>query len=325
MNSSKVKFGVGLPTDVGDFESMAAFAQLAEKLGFDSVWASDQVYFRYETLTSLSAIAARTRKVKLGTAVIDPNRRNPATLAHMISTLDIISKGRVILGIGKGAGNEECYGFPVERPVSRMREIIQIIKKFWTQPKVMYSGVFYEFRNASLCSKPYQNPHPPIWIGAFGSRMLKIDAELGDGHITQILSPKMYKEDLSKIDTYAKKIGRDPTEIQKAFVAPMAISTKSDDALKLISPLARRILALRAGPPRRLAERLGYKSIWTKPEDVPVEAIDQTYIYGTYEECISKIEKYIDVGARHFVALPILPSTIKSLKFFAKTVMGYFK
>ncbi|MFQ6075442.1 MAG: LLM class flavin-dependent oxidoreductase, partial [Candidatus Bathyarchaeia archaeon] len=179
MRGSEIRFGVSLPF-YGDFNSLMDYALTAEEAGYDSIWMPDHVFFPHEMLTTLAAMAVKTERLRLGTSVIDPNRRNPALIAHMATTLDIISGGRLIMGVGRGVWNEASYGYRLDKPVSRMRETVEVVKRFWTEPKVDHKGEFFTYEGASIGSKPLQKPHPPIWIAGFGPRMLKIAGELGD-------------------------------------------------------------------------------------------------------------------------------------------------
>ena len=326
MELSKPRFGVGLfDRSLSTPEAIVNFALTAEKFGFDSVWMPDHAFFPFEALTTLTAVAVKTRNVKVGTCVIDLNRRHPATLAQSTSTIDIISGGRFILGVGKGVKNEPTYGVRVYEQVSRMLEILKITKMFWTDPVVNYRGSFYTFENASIGTRPLQKPHPPVWVAAFGPRMIKIAAEIGDGFITQNMSPEMYQEKLNQLRETAKKAGRDRKEITAVFSAPMSISLEREAALMQIEPWARDFLSRYAKPPWSFAEKLGYRTQWTKPEEVPIEAIDRCYIFGTPDECVSKVDKYLKAGVEYFICLPLLPATTDSLKLFSKKVIEYFK
>lgn len=329
MGSSRVKFGTCLfqwrgtfPLD-SDFSSMVRFAAMAEEMGFDSVCVPDQALFPFEPLTTLAAVAMRTDKAKLITCVIDPNRRNPATLAQITSTLDIVSGGRFIFGVGKGVGNDEVYGFHLSKPVRRMLESIQVIKKLWIESKVSFAGDFYRFENASISPKPLQKPHPPIWVAAFGPRMMRIAAQHGDGFISQNLPPELYGRKLNEVLNLAKRVGRDPKKIVGVFAAPISISSDYSTAFRSIEPFARSFL-LRNVWTSYLAEYLGFRLPWTKLEDVPVEAIERCYIFGTPNDCISKIERYIKEGVTYFISLPILPFGENSLRLFADKVLPHF-
>jgi len=138
-----VKFGVMVK--LGPYEQMAKHAMLAESLEFDSVWVPDHLvledYRRLcpEAWCILSALATRTRRVTLGTSVTDPYRRHPAVLAQTVATLDLISGGRTILGLGAGeAMNTDPYGIPRDMRITRMRETVEILRRLWTGEIIDY-------------------------------------------------------------------------------------------------------------------------------------------------------------------------------------------
>jgi len=299
-------------------------ARLAEKLGYDSIWIPDHAHFPLEALVTLTAAARETKEVNLGTGVIDLNRRSLAAFAHAAATLDRVSGGRLILGVGKGTWNEKTYDSLIEKPVSRTKEIIELLRKFWTMDEVDFSGEFFTFKKASIGTKPLQKPHPPIWIAAFGPRMMKITATLGDGFIAQNTSPDIFREDFQRVGEVASQCGRDITRIEPVFVAPVAISKDRRRAELLIGPIARSFLVRRAGPPWNYARRLGYSAPWTGPEQVPLEAIERCFVFGTPRDCLKKIEEYERSGVRYFVALPVMPTGQESIKLFAEEVLSSF-
>jgi phthiodiolone/phenolphthiodiolone dimycocerosates ketoreductase len=308
-----------------EFNTIFNFALKAEEVGFDLITVADHIFIPYEALTVLSAIALKTKEIKIGTTVIDSNRRSPAVLAQVTATLDQISGGRFILGIGRGVFNESTFDFPIKKPISRMFEIIEVVKKFWIEEKVNYKGSFFDFKDASIGAKPVQKPNPPVYIGGFGPKMLKITGKLGDGFITQNLSPEIYERDFSIVKKSAKKFSKDPEKITAIFAAPFAVASKYDDALRYVERGGRRSIFNHSGPPYNYAKFLGYEKLWEKPEDVPLEVIDKCYIFGTPDDCINKIEKYIDKGVTYFIAVPLYPIGLEGLDYFAKNVITCFK
>jgi alkanesulfonate monooxygenase SsuD/methylene tetrahydromethanopterin reductase-like flavin-dependent oxidoreductase (luciferase family) len=322
----EIKFGVNLPTVITSseegFNELLSYALKAERMGFDLVTTADHVFIPYESLSLLTAIAMKTRRIKLGTTVIDSNRRSPAVLAHITATLDRISGGRFILGMGRGVWNEASYGFEIKKPIKRMREIIIILKKFWTEDKVNYSGSFFKFKDASIAGKPVQKPHPPIWIAGFGPEMLKMAGELGDGFITQNISPELYERDLEFVRNSAKRSGRDPQKITSVFCAPMSVASCYEDALKDVEKTIRGSLFRHGGPPWNWASFFGYEKPWERPEDIPLEIVDKCGIFGTPDDCIEKIEKYISKGVSWFISQGL---SQPNLQFFAEKVITYFR
>jgi len=322
-----VNFGV----DIGpffkiknSFSSIKKVAVEIEKLGFDSVWIPDH---EVDPLATLSFIAANTRKIKLGTCVLIPDHRHPVLLAREISALDNLSEGRFILGLGAGEG-KEMFGTPLNRPVARMLETIKVLKETWKHPKVTYHGDFWKIKDYSLELKPLQKPHPPIWIGASGPRMLRIAAKYGDGCFGPQLIPKRYEEWLSKLRDNAENVGRNPDEIIPAHLPFTSISQDHDTALGWLEPHVKWFLLWASQPPSLLSQTLGYKEKWEKEEDVPREAVEKCFIVGTPEECVENMKKFVYSGVRYFVLAIRAPdekSYFKSLKLYAREVLPHFK
>lgn len=193
----KIRFGAILPLNQVNFTNLKSEALECEKLGFHAIWLSDHFFPfplygassmpRLECWTSLSGLASVTKKLRLGTLVLCNSYREPSVLAKMASTLDNISNGRLEFGIGAGWFEAEyrAYGIPFENApvrISRLREGIQVIKKMWTEENPRFEGKYYTIRDAFCNPKPVQEPHPPIWIGGSGEKLLlRVVAEFADG------------------------------------------------------------------------------------------------------------------------------------------------
>lgn len=321
-----INFGLGLPwTRDVNLDTVLSYSLEAEKLGYDSIWIADHWFIPLEALTTLTALAMKTDMVRLGTSVIDGNRRTPAMLAHTTATLDNISGGRLILGISSGIWNEKTFGFPLKRKVSRFREVVEVLKKFWTEDEIEYHGKFFDYEGATIVAKPLQKPHPPIWINGFGPRMKRIAGELADGFITQHCSPEIFQEEYEIVKNGAKEAGRDPKKLEAVFAAPFSITETYEGAFRYVREGGRRTLFSHGGPPHNYALRMGYEAVWEKPEDVPDDAIDKCFIFGTPEDCITKIKKFSDSGINYFIPLPLYPQGLESLKLFSEGVISYFK
>ncbi|HEX9667746.1 MAG TPA: LLM class F420-dependent oxidoreductase [Thermodesulfobacteriota bacterium] len=215
-----MRFGIALP-NFGKYaqkESILAIAKSAEDLGFDSLWVSDHIVIPeshkgfgdvfYEPLTTLSFVAAKTRVIQLGTSVIILPYRNPIVLAKMISTLDVLSGGRVILGVGVGWLKEEfdalrvCY----EERGSITDEYIYVLKNLWSNEEPGYRGKYYNFSNIKFFPKPIQKPHPPIWIGGNGLAALRRAITLGNGWHPVGLTPSEIEEKTGALGELQTKI-----------------------------------------------------------------------------------------------------------------------
>src|SRR5881397_106149 len=182
-----VEFGVLIPTREvvmsGRPETgpLLAMAERAEAAGFDSVWIGDSLTARprHEPLTLMSAVAARTRRVRLGTGVLLPALRNPVVLAHVVGTLDRVAEGRVILGVGIAADAPAirkefaAAGVPWDRRVGRYLETLEICRALWSRDGVSFSGKHFTLDNVTMEPKPHRPGGPPIWIGSSGPTALR--------------------------------------------------------------------------------------------------------------------------------------------------------
>jgi probable F420-dependent oxidoreductase len=213
-------------------------AQTAEALGFDSVWAADhivipqQIGSRYpytttgafpmdptepllEPLSVLSFVAACTTKVRLGTAVLVLPHRNAVVTAKTVATIDVLSRGRVILGVGVGWMEEEFNAlnasFAQRGPLSD--EVVAVMKELWTSEHPHFEGKFHRFPEVACEPHPVQKPHPPIWIGGHTGPALRRIVEYGDGWAAVVFNPQEFAERLDKLKEKAAKAGRDLSTI----------------------------------------------------------------------------------------------------------------
>ena len=151
-----------------------------ETLGYDSLWLQERIigdFTMLEPVTLLSYVAAITTKLRLGTSVILLPLRNPLQLAKAYSTLDVMSGGRAVMGVGLGGGHlgshEDVFGYTREGRVTRFTEAVQIMKLLWTEPKTSFQGRYWNFRDVSMEPKPIQKPHLPLWFGGHHENALK--------------------------------------------------------------------------------------------------------------------------------------------------------
>ena len=308
-----IGFGVDIwENGLGMYDRFARYVLAVEKLGFDSIWAADA--HRFDLLVKLTVAAVKTMRVKVGTVVLVPAIRNPVILARTLSSLDLVSDGRLILGVGAGGSPEgfESMGIPPSKPATRMLETIQIIKRLWTEPSVTFSGEFYHLKDCGSPLKPVQVPHPPIWIGANGPRMLEITARIGDGWFGDVLAHK-YEETLSKIRRMAKESGRNPDEIIPARLEFTSIAKDHETARTYL-------------PPVRWPG--GWKPMTKEEESEWIAAAEKHRIFGTPDEYIEGIERLVKSGARHFILAFYAPNEkayLDSLKLCAEEVVPYFR
>jgi probable F420-dependent oxidoreductase len=176
-------------------DEVCAEAQLAEQVGFDAILVGEHHQHRDGFLPSplivSTAVAARTQKIRIGTGILLLPLYHPVHVAEDAATLDIISNGRLILGVGMGyqTGDFEAFGVPPSQRVSRLEEGIDIIRACWTQDTFSYDGKRFRLDNVAVYPKPVQLPHPPIWVGAMADESIRRAAQYGDAWLTGMTQP----------------------------------------------------------------------------------------------------------------------------------------
>ena len=232
---TKNRFGCQLPQEESNFDKVAKVAENCERLGYDSIWAYDHLapYWTrrgqaYECLTLLAAIAQRTKKIKLGSLVTNVNLRNPALLAKITSSLDNLSDGRLILGLGTGdrmSCNELLsYGYSfatMDERVERLRETVLILKAMWTKDQATFEGRYHRVLNAVNYPKPIQKPHPPLWIGGKHPKILDVVAEMADGWNYWGITRETLAKRSSYLSDKCATIGRQPKQITKSWTGTL--------------------------------------------------------------------------------------------------------
>lgn len=221
-----MKFGVALP-NFGKYakkDTILEIAKAAEELGFDSIWVSDHIVIPkshrgfgnvfYEPLTTLAYIAACTTRIHLGTSIIILPYRNPVVLAKIISTLDVLSGGRVITGIGVGWIKDEfdALGVPYTERGPLTDECIEVLKVLWTEEEPSFKGRYYRFSGIKFLPRPVQKPHPPIWVGGNSRMAIERAVNAGNGWHSVGLTPEEIKEGVEYINELLSGKGREASD-----------------------------------------------------------------------------------------------------------------
>ena len=284
-----MKIGLLLPTREavmsGQYETgpQLELAERAESAGFDSIWAGDSLLARprFEPLTLLAAAAARTRRVELGTAVLVSPLRNPVLLAHSAATVDRISEGRLILGVGFGTKNprvEHEYGAAdadYARRVGRMREQMEICRLLWRGEPVNFEGRYWNLREATLAPTPHRPGGPPFWVGGGGPMSLRIAGRHGDGYFPNIADPATMAEAWRTVQAEAPA-GRRPT---LAFYVTVNVAT---DAAQGQREMEAFIESYYGAPYAALSKRQGC-------------------IAGSVDVCMEWLSPFLALGVDHLV------------------------
>jgi len=272
------------PPDAGQAIELA---ETAEGLGFGSVWAGDSILARprLEALTTLAAIAARTKQVKLGTAVLLPALRNPVVLANEVANLDLLSQGRVILGVGIGSKTPsvqrefESCGVSFRRRVGIYEEGLEIMRRLWSEPEVTFSGKHFQLKEVSLGLLPVQKPGVPLWmagtVDAARRRMLR----LGDGWFPNPPTTQSFIEGWDRIKELAAETGEDAEKLHRCVYTTLNINEDTAQAEQEL----RAFVEGYYGSPFETASRT------------------QSVCAGNAETCTSWIRSFVDAGAQTIV------------------------
>lgn len=224
-------------------KAVTEFCRLAEDLNFDSVWTTDHIAVNkqfsnpygsiYESLITLGYVAAKTERVKLGTSIIVLPMRNPILFAKQTATLDQLSDGRLILGLGAGWMEDEfaTLGSNFHDRGKMMDEQIQLLRNLWTHTEPKFDGNFFKFNEIAFSPKSVQENGPPIWIGGTSHAALRRVERLGDGWHPVGLSPKQLAQGKQKLDSLMKQKRR----ISLSVRVPVKISASANTTYSLSS------------------------------------------------------------------------------------------
>jgi len=324
---TRTKFGCRIFLAANEpFTEIVKRAQFCEKHGFDSVLIDDHLLYGTEAatapepFTTLAAIAAGTRRIRVGIAVTDLVRRHPAIIAQTLATLSNQFPKRVFLGLGAGDPmNQTPFGLSAEHHVGRLDEGLRIIRQLWKssiEKPQNYKGQFFSLNDAYLQAGQEKQPVPPIYLAAFGPRMLRLAGEMADGWVPHCHTPATYKMDLDTIIGSAHNAGRDFGAFRSAYYTLSSISKNRKEADRNVLCPAKYFLALipealkkidpSANHPGRIWEkisnpRLQRETIRNIAADIPESDAYNTVIHGTPDDCIEQIEGYRKAGCKEFM------------------------
>jgi F420-dependent oxidoreductase-like protein len=278
-----------IPDAAQQWQITVDMAVLAEELGFDSVWVYDHFHnvpkpihsTVFECWTVMAAISQRTSRVRLGQMVSCNAYRLPSVVAKITSTIDVISGGRLDLGIGAGWYQNEYKGYglgfgtPKER-IGMLREGVEIIRSMWTQPDTTYNGTYYQLDGAQCDPKPLQQPSPPIWIGGGGEQLtLRVVARLGDwANFGGGATPDVFQHKSALLAEHCKAVGRDFDDISRSVAGDICIR-ETEAELRAVHANA---LIL-----------------------TPFDEWAASHFVGSADQVAARMQQYIDLGCKGFV------------------------
>ena len=308
-----------------DWETTKEGILKAEELGFDAAWAPDHLLLgrdnaEYECWTLLSAIAGMTSDIRMGSLVLCNDYRNPALVAKMAATLDVISDGRLELGLGAGWHEPEydAYGWEYRdgfERLMRLDESIRLIKRMWdTEPgePASFDGDRYQIEDAYCAPGPVQEPHPPILVGGQGEEVtLKLVAKHADVWNTDVFNGDVdtLERKIGVIEDHCETVGRDPDDVEYSWDGHV-ICTRDEEKYE-------RLLDLMT--PIQFEEEYQDQSNIETEEDAR-----EYFIMGEPEECAAAIEERIDAGVTKFQFWFVDFPDLSGMELFADEVMSQF-
>lgn len=338
------EFGVRLPVagPLASVENVRRVAGRAEEMKFDALWVHDFIAWTkyqdrhhvscgsveavqaagedtpplfFESLTNLAFLAGITEEIRLGVAVLCLPYRSPIIAAKQVANIDVLSNGRLILGVGAGAPKSthnvdfEVLGIARKSKYDRMRDYLRAMIKIWTEETPAHEGEHVSFPEADIWPKPVQKPFPPIWTGGHGPTMMGITAEFATGWIPPWIPPEEYPQRIAGLRDLAAEHGRQDVDFDIATEVYVCVGESTDQAL---------------ADARATLEILPYGFDHTATP----EAIARAGLIGSPEELTAKLEKYVAAGVNHYEMKFIYHSVdhlLEQLELFSKEITPVFR
>jgi alkanesulfonate monooxygenase len=261
-----------------------------EQLGYESIWAWDHILLGVEpnfpiieSLSILTAIAARTTRIKLGTGILVVPMRNPVILAKQLATIDLISNGRLLVGAAVGWYKREfmAMGVDFHQRGKIMEQSLDVLTRLWTEDRLTVDFPPYLIKDAVMFPKPVQKPRPPILIGGYVEAVLRRAATKGDGWLTYYYTADSFAANWARIRGFAEEAGRNPDELQSTNQLPIAVGPR----------------AKVEGPMREWLQTEWDYAAWS-------ESTAESAIMGTVDECVEQLLKHVKTGIDRIIFVP---------------------
>ncbi len=289
-----MRFGIALesftpPGKQPPANALFEMAEKAESWGFDSVWVWDhlllgsrKVFPVLDSLTTLASIGARTKKIKLGTSVLILSLRNPVVVAKVLSTIQFLTNGRLMVGSASGWYEREfnAVGVPFRKRGKIYEERFKLVKALLNEKEVNYSSEGFQLQHASM--EPKSDVPIPMFMGGYSKTVLNRVGALADGWISYYYGPKDFENSWQLVVQGAKNSGRDSAKLRKLDVVPLAISESFEEGDNLV------------------------KDFTSKYMDLPknTNCSPESGVRGTVDQCISQIKEYEKAGVEDLIFIP---------------------
>ena len=287
-----VRFGIqGSGQLVGELPPPELFrevARRAEEVGYDSLWAGDHVSFENPILdvtVALATFAAVTSRITIGAGIVVLPLRPPALVAKEFASLDYVSGGRVVLGVGVGGESPqdfEAVGVPIHERGERADEAMLALRELFAHSPASFEGRFTRFAGVSIEPRPARPGGPPLWVGGRSPAALRRAGRLGDGWLPVWISPERYAAGWSEIRRHAESAGRNPDALVRAAVVPAFVADDGPSAREHV----RTYLGARYGT------------------SFSPHAVERYCVAGTPKECATRVQAYVEAGIEHLVFNP---------------------
>jgi len=341
--TNRVEFGVRLPVagPLADPQNIRRVAVAAEELGFEAVWVHDYIVWTkdqdkthvscgaaevvtddteprfFESLTSLAYVAGITDRIKLGVAVLCLPFRNPIVTAKQVANVDVLSGGRLILGVGVGGPRStrnwdfEVLNVPRRDKYERAAEYLQVMKEVWTSRQPSFHGTYIQFEPTEIFPKPVQRPYPPLWFGGSRPKTMEMVARYGDGWLPVGITPERYPERTAELRELATAYGRPSTDFTIGTEIAVSIGKTSREAFDR----SRRTFEV-------MVEGFARSSYGS------LEAILNSSLVGSGPEVADKVQRFVQAGVTHFelkFVYPDIAVLIAQMEQFRDEVLEYFQ
>jgi len=295
MSKNNTQYGIAMRNfqafpNLPDAQELIEYGVRMEELGFESVWVWDHILLGVDphfpiidALSLLTAVAARTSKIKLGTGILVLPLRNPLVLAKQLSGMDQISQGRLVLGMASGWYKREfdAVGIDFHKRGKIMDQNLEILNRLWTEDMVSGDYPPHDMKNSVMFPKPYTKPRPPILIGGYVDAVLKRAALRGDGWLTYFYTAESFIEDWAKVCAFAEEGGKDPGTLNSTNQLPIIVGERSK---------------VEGDMNEWLSTEWDFAG-WSK-------STPDSAIIGTVDECVEQLKAHVDTGVDRIIFVP---------------------